>query len=172
MYWLSQQPELSASALWLAELAHMSSSWPITGSGQPRLLTQYTHWHCSITKDCGLLRIYEDTIISGTGSQIRNLQKGLFLRMASGQGVEQPWCGWYVGLTQCSAVLCYSVSTLWRYCCFDRVAAALRPTNWVTAATLHSGIIHVPILLFMDKQQIVKGQGLHKKQHLNVSQFA
>ena len=41
-----------------------------------------------------------------------------------------------MGLTQCSVVLL-------RYCCFDRVAAALRPTNWVTAATLHSGIIHV-----------------------------
>ena len=51
MYWLSLRPELSACPLlWLAELAYTSSSWPITGRGQLRSLTQYMR--CSNTKYC------------------------------------------------------------------------------------------------------------------------
>ena len=41
---------LSCLLLWLAELAHMSSSWPITGSGQLRRRQQVIR--CSNTKYC------------------------------------------------------------------------------------------------------------------------
>ena len=43
---------LSCLLLWLAELAHMSSSWPITGSGQLR--RRHIVIRCSNTKYCDL----------------------------------------------------------------------------------------------------------------------
>ena len=41
---------LSCLLLWLAELAHMSSSWPITGSRQLRSLTQYNSTYIAQTQ--------------------------------------------------------------------------------------------------------------------------